>query len=91
MECVFACDGIIMHPCTHIIIIIIAICEPGCINGGDCIAPNICECFSPFYGPRCAEGNACSMHNYVNSYHSDVMILTIIPYMQWIAFHQVGV
>ncbi|RXG71349.1 hypothetical protein Avbf_00325 [Armadillidium vulgare] len=30
-----------------------AICDPECINGGICLAPNICECSSEFRGPIC--------------------------------------
>lgn len=29
------------------------ICEPDCLNGGKCLAPNMCQCSSLYRGPLC--------------------------------------
>lgn len=36
-----------------------AICEPACVNGGLCIAPDICQCLWGFHGENCQEGKTC--------------------------------
>ena len=33
-----------------------AICDPVCLNGGDCVEPNICSCASGYKGDVCDEG-----------------------------------
>lgn len=33
-----------------------AICQPACVNGGLCIAPDICQCLRGFHGETCQEG-----------------------------------
>ncbi|XP_050525527.1 hemocytin [Daktulosphaira vitifoliae] len=31
----------------------VPICEPSCLNGGNCISPNTCQCPTDFKGPQC--------------------------------------
>ena len=31
-------------------------CDEGCMNGGTCIAPNICSCTANWRGAQCEEG-----------------------------------
>ena len=31
----------------------VAICNPGCQNGGVCSGPNICDCLTGYHGDRC--------------------------------------
>lgn len=31
----------------------VPICDPPCLNGGECVAPNTCECRSGFEGLSC--------------------------------------
>ena len=40
----------------YILIIPIADCEGGCLNGGTCILPNICNCTSGWTGNNCEIG-----------------------------------
>jgi len=30
-----------------------ATCDPSCVNGGKCLAPDICECTPDFRGDHC--------------------------------------
>ena len=32
---------------------VLAICNPGCLNGGECVAPNVCACRRGYVGPSC--------------------------------------
>lgn len=29
------------------------VCDPPCLNGGECIAPNECDCRGGYEGPSC--------------------------------------
>ena len=33
-----------------------ALCNPGCLNGGSCIRPNVCSCPVGYTGPTCETG-----------------------------------
>lgn len=35
-----------------------ALCSPVCLNGGQCVRPNVCECPHGFYGAQCQNGNS---------------------------------
>ena len=34
----------------------LAICEPACLNGGQCDSPNQCTCTAEYKGSLCEEG-----------------------------------
>ena len=36
--------------------LLIALCYPGCQNGGVCVSPNKCKCKSGFTGHLCGNG-----------------------------------
>ena len=33
-----------------------AICEPECLNGGDCVSPDVCSCAAGYTGDICGQG-----------------------------------
>lgn len=39
-----------------VVLLPLAVCKPACVNGGLCIAPDICKCLSGFHGETCQEG-----------------------------------
>lgn len=38
------------------VLLIEAVCESGCQNGGRCVGPNRCACVYGFTGPQCQRG-----------------------------------
>ena len=36
--------------------ILLALCSPGCENGGTCSAPDTCDCVAGYSGDRCENG-----------------------------------
>ena len=36
--------------------ILLALCSPGCENGGTCTAPDTCDCVTGYSGDRCQNG-----------------------------------
>lgn len=36
--------------------ILTAICSPACLNGGKCVAPDVCDCMSGYHGEACESG-----------------------------------
>ena len=36
--------------------ILLALCSPGCENGGTCTAPDTCNCVDGYSGDRCQNG-----------------------------------
>ena len=36
--------------------IFLALCSPGCENGGTCTAPDTCDCVTGYSGDRCQNG-----------------------------------
>jgi len=32
-----------------------AVCQRGCANGGECIEPEVCQCVDPYVGVTCRE------------------------------------
>ena len=36
----------------------VALCRPGCANGGQCVDPDVCACPDGFTGARCQTGIA---------------------------------
>ena len=37
-------------------IILLALCSPGCENGGTCTTPDTCDCLDGYSGDRCQNG-----------------------------------
>ena len=44
----------------------VAICTPPCQNGGDCVAPGVCECPDVWNGLRCEDGK-CSVFIHISA------------------------
>ena len=40
----------------NLLIIITAVCDPPCLNGGICTSPNTCQCSSGWSGNACQRG-----------------------------------
>ena len=40
----------------HLLITLLAICDPVCENGGTCTEPDTCECPSEYSGEQCQNG-----------------------------------
>ena len=60
----------ILYLLLSYLIALLAICTPGCQNGGECVAPNQCSCTSGMWtGNQCEEGNI--MHS--NSSRTDLL------------------
>lgn len=34
-------------------LLFLAVCEQSCLNGGECIEPNVCKCRTGYEGPSC--------------------------------------
>ena len=34
----------------------LAVCDPGCQNGGTCSAPDVCDCATGYVGDSCQTG-----------------------------------
>lgn len=50
-------SGVFIHfVSSYFTVLPLAICEPACMNGGLCIAPDICQCLRGFHGETCQEG-----------------------------------
>lgn len=41
---------------NHLYFCCIALCPLGCLNGGFCVKPGICQCLPGYFGIRCQEG-----------------------------------
>ena len=54
--CVCACAHAIGSPVTAFHINHAAVCNPSCLNGGRCTAPNVCQCTSDWEGDYCQNG-----------------------------------
>ena len=49
----------------HFFLLKTAICKPKCLNGGRCIAPNVCQCPDGLAGPHC-QSEITSTHSVSN-------------------------
>ncbi|XP_033640831.1 fibrillin-2-like [Asterias rubens] len=45
---------------TYHLDVIVTVCNPSCLNGGTCIAPNQCRCRTGYSTPRCADLDECT-------------------------------
>ena len=60
-------------------LILAAVCNPPCENGGRCTSPGRCECTSNYRGPQCQDGMRLSLSILSLSHSSSYLTLSFLP------------
>ena len=64
-----------------------ALCEPSCLNGGQCLSPNTCLCPSRWTGDQCEKGENLKSTTYYMSIIISYLYNSIFHFQPYVHHH----